>query len=77
MTGNDFYELWEAARLVDKHRKAMGDSGLQQSELVWRKWLAFCAEKLLDWKEAKATDVSAFVIDINPRTTRAGRKVSP
>jgi integrase/recombinase XerC len=76
-TGNEFFGMWQTARLADKHRKPMGASGLQQSELVWRQWLLFCAKISVDWTQAQASEVGAFVGDIDPRTKRANRKVSP
>jgi integrase/recombinase XerC len=77
LSGQDHFEAWSALRLLDKHRKPMGASGLQQTELVWRKWLVFCDERAVDWKQAQAQDVRAFSEGVNPRTTRASRKVSP
>lgn len=77
MNGIDFFDLWKTARCEDAHRKPMGKSGLQQAELIWRKWLHFCSEKQLDWKASLATDISEFGSGIHPRTSRAGRKVSP
>lgn len=63
--------------MLDRHRKPMGSSGLQQSELVWRKWLVYCDERLLDWRTAKAQDIQAFAAGVDPRTKRASRQVSP
>jgi integrase/recombinase XerC len=77
MTGNELFYFWQTARLADEHRKPIGAPGLQQTELVWRKWLLFCEDLPVDWTQAKANDVRAFVMDIDPRTKRAGRKVSP
>jgi integrase/recombinase XerC len=76
-SGNAHFEAWSATRLLDKHRKPMGAPGLQQTELVWRKWLVFCDEQSVDWRQAQARDVRAFAEGVNPRTTRASRQVSP
>jgi site-specific recombinase XerD len=62
-----FFEMWRAARLLDTHRKPMGATGLGQAGFVWRKWLAFCSVRGIDWQAASSGDVQAFAGDISPR----------
>lgn len=77
LTGRDFFDSWKTARLADKHRKPMGATGLQQAEFLWRKWLAFCSTRQLDWQSASAVDFLDFGSEINPRKIGAASKVSP
>ena len=74
--GMDFFEIWKASRLLDTHRKPMGATGLGQAGFVWRKWLAFCTGRGIDWQAASPDDVQAFAGDIAPRKPGA-RAVSP
>ena len=67
LTGMDFFQAWRQARLEDTHRKPMGDTGLAQAEFIWRKWLAFCSVRKINWQAASAGDVQAFSGDISPR----------
>ena len=76
LTGTAFFGAWQAARLLDKHRKPMGAVGLAQADFVWRKWLAFCSVRGIDWLGAAPGEVQAFAGDISPRKPGA-RAVSP
>ena len=76
LTGTAFFGAWQAARLLDKHRKPMGAVGLAQADFVWRKWLAFCTVRGIDWLGAAPGEVHAFAGDISPRKPGA-RAVSP
>ena len=75
MSPNDYFGLWQAARLDNAELKPMGKAGLQQASLIWRKWLTFCAAHSLDWDAAQASDVSAFCQAIGPRSKT--KKTSP
>ena len=74
--GRAFFEAWQSNRLLDTHRKPMGAVGLAQAGFVWRKWLAFCSVRGIDWQAVGAGDVQAFASDISPRKPGA-RAVSP
>ena len=76
LTGTAFFDAWQAARLEDKHRKPMGAVGLAQAGFVWRKWLAFCTVRGIDWLGAAPDEVRAFAGDISPRKLGT-RAVSP
>ena len=76
-TGIAFFEAWKAARLLDTHRKPMGATGLGQAEFVWRKWLAFCSVRRIDWQLATPDDVRSFAGAISPRKLCAASQVSP
>ena len=67
LAGMDFFQAWKQARLLDTHRKPMGDTGLGQAEFIWRKWLGFCSVRQIDWQAAGSGDVQAFAGDISPR----------
>lgn len=77
VTGMAFFEAWKVVRLVDTHRKPMGTTGLGQAEFVWRKWLAFCSARLIDWQLATPDDVRAFAGVIAPRKLTSASSVSP
>ena len=72
----NFFDAWQAARLLDKHRKPMGAVGLAQAGFIWGKWLAFCTVRGIDWLGAAPGEVHAFAGDISPRKPGA-RAVSP
>lgn len=65
--GMALFEAWKAARLQDTHRKPMGATGLEQTEFLWRKWLAFCSVRRITWRTATPADVRAFSGAITPR----------
>jgi len=77
LTGVAFFDAWKAARLEDTHRKPMGASGLGQAEFVWRKWLAFCSVRGIDWLLAAPDDVRAFAGTVSPRKLTSAAQVSP
>ena len=77
LTGAAFFDAWRAARLLDKHRKTMGASGLTQAAFVWGRWLAFCSVRGIAWQAASALDVQAFTQDIFPRKPGAASGASP
>ncbi len=77
LTGMTFFDAWQAARLVDKHRKPMGAVGLAQTEFVWRKWLAFCTVQGIDWLVATPDEVRAFAGTVSARKPGAASAVSP
>ncbi|MEO8012932.1 MAG: site-specific integrase [Polaromonas sp.] len=67
LDGMAFFEAWQSSRVLDTHRKPMGATGLAQAGFVWRKWLAFCSVRDIDWQAASPEDVQAFAGDISPR----------
>lgn len=77
LTGMAFFDAWQAARLLDKHRKPMGAVGLAQTGFVWRKWLAFCAVRGMDWIAATPDAVRAFAGTVSARKTGVASAVSP
>ena len=68
MNPNDYFYVWQSARLANSKLKPMGKAGLRQAELIWRKWCDFCAGAGVDWAGARSADVSAFCQAINPRS---------
>ncbi|MFZ3141633.1 site-specific integrase [Polaromonas sp.] len=70
-----FFKSWQAARLDNQDLKPMGAAGLQQAELIWRKWLAFCAANAVAWDAAQSTDITRFTQAIGPRSK--SKKTSP
>lgn len=71
----DVFQSWQSARLESKDLKPMGAAGLRQTELIWRKWLAFCAAHGIGWDAAQSADISRFCQSIGPRSTL--KKTSP
>jgi site-specific recombinase XerC len=76
LTGLAFFDAWQAARLLDKHRKPMGAVGLAQAGFVWRKWLAFCTVHGMDWIAAAPDQVRAFASTVSARKP-GSRAASP
>jgi site-specific recombinase XerC len=72
-----FFDAWQAARLLDKHRKPMGAVGLAQAGFVWRKWLAFCAVRGIDWLVAAPEEVRALAGTVSARKLNSASQVSP
>ena len=77
LTGTAFFDAWQAARLLDKHRKPIGAVGLAQAAFVWRKWLAFCTVQDMDWLGAAPDQVRAFAGTVSARKLDAASTVSP
>lgn len=70
MDATDFFFNWKAARLVNTKLKPIGASGLQQTELIWRKWLLYCASDVarVTWVEAKTKHIEGFCRTILPHS---------
>ncbi|MFZ2389968.1 MAG: site-specific integrase [Polaromonas sp.] len=71
----DFFKSWQQARLGNKDLKPMGAAGLQQTALIWRQWLAFCAGHGMPWDAAHSADIARFCQAIGPRSKL--KKTSP
>ena len=67
LSGVAFFEAWKQVRRLDTNRKPIGEPGLGQADLVWRKWLSFCHLREIQWQAASPDDVQAFAGDISPR----------
>jgi integrase/recombinase XerC len=70
MTGQELYKLWEDYRVVEKARRPIGKSSLQQYEVVWGSWLLHCAGAGVGWNEAPQEEVQKFIGSITPRSRR-------
>jgi integrase len=77
MTGLEIYEAWAAFRPIDSSRLPMGKAGLEQSAVVWKQWLIYCAGKQLPWDKATKEDIRDFLDKLKPRTTRPRPTASP
>ncbi|MDB5744929.1 MAG: phage integrase [Polaromonas sp.] len=76
MEPDDFFQHWQRSRLANKELKPMGQAGLKQAELIWRKWLAFCAaHNDMAWEAAQSGDIARFCQSIGARSSRL--KTSP
>ena len=70
-----FFLDWQYARLASRDLKPMGLAGLEQAELVWRHWLAFCTVQGVAWHAAQSAHIQGFLSGIGPRSTL--KKTSP